>query len=172
MKWLKAVLSFRGLAASAVIASVFMMVSAIVYFQHIRGLPPCPLCVIQRAFVILIGLVGLAAFIHNPATAVGRRIYLVLATLPAAAGVAVAGRHVWLQSLPPDKVPGCGPGLEYMLNTFPFFQAMELVFTGSGECADVQWSFLGLSIPAWTLICFLVMLAACVYGFFTAAIRK
>ena len=80
-----------------------------------------------------------------------------LAALAALVGAAIAGRHVWLQSLPPDQVPACGPGLEYMLEAFPLSKALSMVFTGSGECANVDWSFLGLSMPAWTLLWFLAL---------------
>ena len=73
------------------------------------------------------------------------------------AGTAIAGRHVWLQNLPPDQVPECGPGLEYMLDVFPLTDALRMAFTGSGECANVDWVFLGLSMPAWALLCFLAL---------------
>ncbi|MDH3908908.1 MAG: disulfide bond formation protein B, partial [Gammaproteobacteria bacterium] len=60
--------------------------------------------------------------------------------------------HAWLQQLPPDKVPSCGPGLDYMLETLPFTDVLSTVFTGSGECAEIVWQFLGLSMPAWVLV--------------------
>lgn len=95
----------------------------------------------------------LVAAIHNPA-ALGRRIYGALTVALGVLGIIVAARHVWLQNLPPDQVPECGPGLAYMLEAFPLTEALELVFKGSGECAEVQWVFLGLSIPGWTLVIF------------------
>ena len=70
-------------------------------------------------------------------------------------GAAIAARHVWIQNLPPDQVPECGPTLDYMLEVFPLGEALTMVFTGSGECAEVLWTFLGLSMPAWALLCFL-----------------
>lgn len=127
------------------------LMGAALYFQHGMGLNPCPLCVFQRLAVIAVGLVALLAAVHNPGR-LGARIYGVVALLVAACGAAVAGRHAWLQNLPPDQVPECGPGLEYMLETFPFTEALSMVFKGSGECAEVVWSFLGLSMPAWVLI--------------------
>jgi disulfide bond formation protein DsbB len=123
------------------------------YFQYVMKLEPCPLCIFQRLFVIGLGVVLLAAALHNPKTW-GRRIYGALTALMAASGAAVAGRHVWLQSLPADQVPACGPGLDYMLQTFPFTKTLQLVLRGSGECAKVDWTFLGLSIPGWTFIFF------------------
>ena len=121
------------------------------YAEHVLGLEPCPLCVFQRIAIIALGVVFLLAAIHNPAGG-GRFVYVVLAALAGAGGIAVAGRHVWLQNLPEDKVPACGPDLGYMLDAFPFADVLQMVFTGSGECAEISWSFLGLSMPAWVLI--------------------
>ncbi|MEO1201915.1 MAG: disulfide bond formation protein B [Pseudomonadota bacterium] len=121
------------------------------YSEHVLGLTPCPLCVFQRIAVIALGVVFLLAALHNPGGG-ARHIYAGLALLAAAGGVAVAGRHLWLQNLPEDKVPACGPDLGYMVDNFPFADMLKMVFTGSGECADISWQFLGLSMPAWVLI--------------------
>lgn len=121
------------------------------YAQHVLLLDPCPLCVLQRVAVIALGLVFLAAAIHGP-SGWGRRVYAVLILLAAGDGLAVAGWHWRLQNLPPSEVPACGPGLDYMLDNFPLFEALSMVFKGSGECADVVWSFLGLSMPAWVVV--------------------
>jgi disulfide bond formation protein DsbB len=98
-------------------------------------------------------MVLLVAAIHGP-SGWGNRIYGGLITLIAGSGAAIAGRHVWLQSLPADQVPECGPTLDYILETFPLSKALQLVLRGSGECAKVEWQFLGISIPGWTLIAF------------------
>ena len=119
------------------------------------GLEACPLCMTQRAFVILWGIVALIAALHNPGS-VGRRIYGALCALAAATGAAVAGRHVWLQHLPEDQVPACGPSLGYMLENFPFAETLQMVMRGDGNCADTVWTFLGLSIPEQTLLVFCV----------------
>ena len=124
------------------------------YAQFGLGLEPCPLCIFQRLAVIALGLVFLAAALHG-ATGAGRRIYGGLVFLAAGSGVGIAGRHVWLQNLPPDQVPSCGPGLDYMLDVFPLADALKMVFTGSGECAEVDWTLLGLSMPVWTLLAFI-----------------
>lgn len=121
------------------------------YAQHVLGLEPCPLCIFQRVAVIALGIVFAVAALHNPG-ATGRRVYGVMAALAAVAGAGVAGRHLWLQSLPPDQVPSCGPGLEYMLESFPFTEMLRTVLSGSGECAQVDWRFLGLAMPGWVLI--------------------
>lgn len=127
------------------------MVAYALYVQHVDFLDPCPLCVFQRVVFIWIGAISLLAALHNPAT-VWRWVYGTLAILGGMAGIGIAGRHVWLQSLPPDQVPDCGMGLNYMLETMPFGQVLSQVFYGSGECAEVDWMFLGLSMPAWTLL--------------------
>ncbi len=121
------------------------------YAQHVLLLDPCPLCVFQRVAVISIGIVFLIAALHNP-SGWGSRFYAMLIALFAAGGVGVAAWHLRLQNLPPSEVPACGPGLNYMLENFPLGDALRMVFKGSGECADVVWSFLGLSMPAWVVI--------------------
>jgi disulfide bond formation protein DsbB len=138
-----------------------LMVTAL-YLQYALRLEPCPLCIFQRLFVIALGVVMLIAAVHDPGLS-GRRIYGALVLLFALLGVAVAGRHVWLQHLPADQVPECGPGLQYMLDAFPLSETLAMVFRGSGECAEVQWTLLALSIPEWTLIVFLGLGAFGVY---------
>ena len=121
------------------------------YAQHVLGLEPCPLCIFQRVAVIGLGLVFALAALQGPGVG-GRRVYGALISLTAAAGAGVAGRHLWLQSLPSERVPACGPGLDYMLEEFPFTEVLRTVLSGSGECAKVDWSFLGLAMPGWVLI--------------------
>ena len=144
--------SRRVLNLAAFLVCLGMMAFAL-YAEHKLFMDPCPLCVFQRISVIGIGIAFLLLAIHDPGPGWAKRIYLGFLGLATAGGIVVAGRHVWLQSLPPDKVPSCGPGLGYMLDNFPFADALKMVFTGSGECAEVDWSLLGLSMPAWVLIC-------------------
>lgn len=134
------------------------MMGFALYAEHVLLLEPCPLCIFQRVAVISLGLAFLAALVQAP-TGWGRYVYAVLILAAAGGGAAVAGWHYRLQNLPADEVPGCGPGLDYILDAFPLTEALRMVFTGSGECADVSWSFLGLSMPAWVFIC-LVLLGA------------
>ena len=124
------------------------------YVQYGLGLEPCPLCVLQRIAVITLGGIFLVAALH-PAGAIGRRVYAVLLGFVALVGSGVAGRHVWLTMLPPERVPACGPGLDFMLESFPFREVLSMVLTGSGECAKVEWRLLGLSMPAWVLMALL-----------------
>lgn len=129
------------------------MMAVALYMEHVMGLAPCPLCVGQRVFVVLVGVWALLALAQGPG-ALGRRIYALLGLLSALAGGAVSGRQLWLQSLPADQVPACGPGLDYLMDTAPFLDVLRVMFTGDGNCAEVVWQFLGLSIPGWTLVGF------------------
>jgi disulfide bond formation protein DsbB len=138
-------MNVAGLAACAALMAYAL------YAEHRLLLEPCPLCVFQRIAVIGLGIVFLLAAV-TPARRSFRITHAVLIGLVAAVGAGIAGRHVWLQSLPPDKVPACGPGLDYIIDSFPLSEALRLVFTGSGECATADWHFLGLSMPAWVLI--------------------
>ncbi len=150
-RWSFRVQFFAGfLACTALIAYAL-------YTQHFQGLMPCPLCTFQRGAFLLLGLVFLLGALHAPKGRTGRAAYGLLALLPAVAGVVIAGRHVWLQSLPADKVPACGPDLSFMMEAFPLAEVVRKVFTGSGECAEVDWTFLGLAMPAWSLICFVLL---------------
>jgi disulfide bond formation protein DsbB len=140
----------NGLGLVVVVASLLV---AVLYFEHALYLDPCPLCIIDRLFLAGIGLVFLLAVLHNPGRR-GQRFYAFLNLLLVAGGMGVAGRHVWLQQLPADEVPECGASLSYMLDTLPLNETLRRVLQGSGECAEIQWTFLGLSIPEQTLILF------------------
>lgn len=127
------------------------MMGFALYAQYVLLLDPCPLCVFQRVATIGLGIVFLLAFLHNPGN-LGSKIYGVLVTLTAGFGVGVASWHVRLQNMPKDEVPSCGPGFEYIMDNFALFDALSLIFQGSGECADVVWRMLGLSMPTWVII--------------------
>ena len=126
------------------------------WLQYNDGLEPCPLCMLQRAVIVVIGLVFLVGTFHEPGR-VGAWIYALLLVVVAALGAGFATRQVWLQSLPADQVPACGMGLGYMLDTMPFVDVIRRVLEGSGECADKAWVFLGLSIAGWTLAFFVAI---------------
>lgn len=139
-----------------VLCAIAMVI--VYYLDGVLGLEPCPLCMTQRVFVVGAGLAALLAALHGPG-ALGRRIYAAVALLSSGAGGAVAARHVWLQHLPEDQVPACGPGLEYMLENFPFTETLQLILMGDGNCAEVVWTFMGLSIPEQALLLFLGLVA-------------
>jgi disulfide bond formation protein DsbB len=139
-----------------------------IYFQFVGGLEPCPLCISQRIMVLAVAIVLLAAFLHNPRKT-GVRVYAVLGFLTALAGASISGRHVWLQHLPPEEVPACGPGLEYMFQNFPLSDTLRMMVSGTGDCAKVDWTLLGLSMPAWVLLCFLFLAAVSLAQFWNVA---
>jgi disulfide bond formation protein DsbB len=126
------------------------------YLQYVKGLDPCPLCLVQRGFFYGVLAISVLAALHGPrgkgAIGYGVGVFLV-----AAGGAAVASRQVWLQHLPADKVPACGPDLFFMLENFPVAQTLKRLVAGTGECAKVDWTFLGLSIAEWSLVCFVAL---------------
>jgi disulfide bond formation protein DsbB len=124
------------------------------YFQFVGKLDPCPLCISQRVMVVAVGLVMLAAAMHNPGPR-GMHGYAVASAITALTGAGISARHVWIQHLPADEVPACGPGLSYMFQYFPLSDTLRAMVTGTGDCAKVDWTLLGLSMPAWVLLCFL-----------------
>lgn len=145
-------ISFRLVAFIGFLLPTAAMAFAL-YLQYGLYLEPCPLCVFQRIAMIAFALVWLIATVHAPLRS-GRMVYSALGAVAAFAGIAVAGRHVWLQSLPPDQVPACGPSLDYLLDIQPLQEVITTVLRGDGNCAIVDAAFLGISLPAWTLVTF------------------
>lgn len=137
------------------------------YFQFVDGLEPCPLCISQRIAIFVTGLCFLSASIHNPQS-LGVKVYAVLGTLTALSGASISTRHIWLQHLPPDKVPECGPGLEYMFQNFPLTETIKLMLNGTGDCAEINWTLLGFSMPVWTLLAFLMLASLSILQFWNA----
>jgi disulfide bond formation protein DsbB len=121
------------------------------YAQNVLHLEPCPLCIFQRVGIFVLGLVFALAAAHDP-VAWGRRVYAGLIALAALATAGVAVRQLYIQSLPPGTIAACGASLDFMLKVFPLTDVLVKVLTGSGECAKVDWRFLGLAMPAWVLI--------------------
>lgn len=146
-------LSFRqiSLAGAAVCAA---LLAYAYYLQYFEGQDPCPLCLVQRFFYYGILVVLAAGALHGPGRK-GAIAYSIGALLFAAGGIATAVRQVWLQHLPADQVPACGPDLYYMVENFPLGRTLQLLMRGSGQCAEVHWTFLGLSIAEWSLAWFL-----------------
>jgi len=148
---------FIGLVAFAIASMLF----ARVYLQAYLGLDACPLCMSQRLFVIAWGVIALLGALHNPSSPWVVRVYAALCGLAAYFGALIAARHVWLQHLPEDQVPACGPPLDYLLENFPLRDAINTMLMGDGNCAERVWSFLGFSIPELTLIVFCMALLIC-----------
>ena len=128
------------------------------WLQYAEGLEPCPLCMTQRIFITLAGLTALVATLHGPGR-VGVRVYGTLVTLWCLVGGGFSLRHLWLQGLPPGQAPACGPDLFYMFDAFPLQDALLLLLRGDGNCAEVDWAFLGIAIPGWTLLAFVIIAA-------------
>ena len=146
----------RNLLLTGFLFSVLLIIYAL-YAQYVLGLEPCPLCILQRVAVIALGLSFLLLAMRPPQRKRSKFLASLLLVMISSAGVWVAARHVWIQNLPPDKVPGCGPGLDFMIANFPLSEVLEMVFSGSGECAETSWSFAFLSMPAWALIWLIVL---------------
>ena len=132
------------------------------YLQVYQGEDPCPLCILQRIAFMALAAIFLVAAVHGPGRA-GSMVYGGLLVTAASVGTAIAARHVWLQNLPKDRIPECGPGLEYMLKKLPLTQALEKILSGSGECAEIGWTFLGLSIAGWSLVWFVLFAGFALY---------
>ncbi|MBV8032992.1 MAG: disulfide bond formation protein B [Betaproteobacteria bacterium] len=128
------------------------------YLQFGQGLEPCPLCLVQRGFFYAVLAICVVAALHGPQGA-WTAVYAALAVIFAAGGGATAARQVWLQHLPADQVPQCGPDLFFMLENLPLATTLKKLVAGSGECAKVDWTFLGLSIAEWSLACFIALAA-------------
>ena len=150
--------TYRSLQVFLVLMMVIGMSFALFFLQRYMGFSPCPLCIFQRIGLMVMGGFALIAALFNPKSK-AIRLLLWLGSL---AGIlwatGVAARHVWLQHLPADQVPSCGPGLDYWLDTLPMQQVLNEVLAGSGECASIDWTFLGLSIPEQSLILFSILL--------------
>jgi disulfide bond formation protein DsbB len=138
------------------------------YAQYVMHLEPCPLCIFQRVGIFAIGVIFAIASVHDPA-GWGRRVYAGLLGLASLATAGVAVRHLYIQSLPPGTVAACGASLDFMLKVFPLTDVLVKVLTGSGECAKVEWRFLGLAMPAWVLI---AAIAAGAYGLWANLRRR
>lgn len=127
------------------------------YFQHVLGLEPCPLCIFQRIAIIVLGVIFFIGLLHNP-SGILRRIYGTVLSIATLAGLGIAVRHLWLQYGTHEEL-GCGPGLDYMLETMPMQEVIQDVLKGTGDCGEIVWSLFGISIPGWTALLLLALLA-------------
>ncbi len=159
--------SARRLFALGFAVCATAMVFAL-YLQYFRGFEPCPMCVFQRVAMIATGLIFLAGALHGP-KAGGRWAYGIAAALTAGTGAGIAGRQVWLQSLPPGQAPACGPTLDYLVDMLPFTEVLMTVLKGDGNCAIIDAAFLGIPLPGWTLTAFTGLT---VYALFIPALPK
>lgn len=160
------VLSYRTTNIFLLIVCVAALLVAYT-MQYIMHLLPCDLCLLQRAALYTVAIFTFIAILHNP-KGLGRWGYSLLNIIFAGTGAALAGWQVYLQQLPEEAKPSCGPGLEFLLQDMPFWEAIKTVIVGSGDCATIQWTFLGLSLPFWTGVLFLFLIV----GNALAALRK
>lgn len=159
-------ISNRIISLSVFLSCVALLASAYV-FEYVYYMDPCPLCIMQRIAVLLVGLAGFTGFLLASNT-VARTVTSGFMLLASVLGLAVAGRHVWIQSLPADQVPTCGPSLEYMVDTLPWAEVLSVMLRGNGNCADSHWSFIGLSMPQWVLVWFVGFAIVGIYLLLTA----
>lgn len=164
--------SNRGIfSIIAVVGGVLIAVA--LFMQYQMGMQPCNLCMFQRVFVIAAAATAAVAALHAGArdylNSWVAKAYALLVILFAGTGAFTAGRQLWLQSLPADEVPACGPDLAYMLDAYPFMEMVTEVLQGSGDCAKTQWVFMSLSIPGWTMLCFLAAIVLAVIVLFRRA---
>ena len=148
---------FRTINLFGLVICVSSLIFAIFYLERTLYLDPCPLCVLDRVVIAAIGIVFFIAFLHNPRS-IFRKIYGFVSIILCAIGIGLASRHIWLQNLPKDQVPECGPDIYFMFETLPLFDVIKQSLTGSGSCADVNWTFAGLTIPEQTLLLFVGLL--------------
>ncbi len=134
------------------------------YLQFHDGLEPCPMCILQRVCYMAVVALATVAALHGPAR-FGQRVYSALLALPVLIGLGVAARQTWLQHLPADQVPECGPGLAFMLEMHAPFEVLKRTLRGTGDCAKVDWTFLGFSIAEWSVVCFTTLFVVLVLQF-------
>ncbi len=130
----------------------FALLGVAFYMEYEMGLEPCPLCMLQRIMFFIVGVIALISFLHKSRPAI--KHYALAISIFSVLGAALSIRHIYLQNLPEELLPACLPGLSYMVEVFPWQEIMSAMIMGTGECGDVLWTFLGLSIPGWTLVAF------------------
>ncbi|NCT67409.1 MAG: disulfide bond formation protein B [Rhodanobacteraceae bacterium] len=167
MTWNPFAWPFRAQFALGALACLGLLAYAL-FEQFQMGVEPCPKCIFQRVAFIAMGLVFIAGAVHAP-RAVGRRVYALLVALAAVIGSVVAVRHLIVQFSPKDPLmAGCGPGLNYLLDAFPVAEAIKKAFMATGDCGEISWTFLGLTMPAWSLIWFVLLGGGALWAGFRA----
>jgi len=156
----------RAVFAAIFVLAASLIAAAIFYFQEQLGLDPCPMCILSRYCFMVIGAVALVAAIHGPRGMV-LKAYSVVIAIFALTGIGISIRHSYLQHFPP-KLETCGTDLDFLINTLPLGQALPKIFQGTGTCSSVDWKMLGMSIPEWALVWFVIFGAAALW----AAFRK
>lgn len=160
---------FRKLALAGFLVCAGLIGFAL-YLQYFQNLEPCPLCMMQRLCFTFLALVFLIAFVHGPRELTAR-VYAAIAFIGALVGIGLASRHVWLQWYPPAD-SGCTAPLFFQLSRLPFLSVVERALRATGDCATVDWTFLGLSIAQWSWIWFVILAGFTLYLFSRAPGRR
>ncbi|MBU6460723.1 MAG: disulfide bond formation protein B [Proteobacteria bacterium] len=151
---LRTSLSTRTHNLAASLICLFALLTAFI-LQYADHLSPCPLCIFQRAFYLLAGVVFLLATFHSRPSIL--KTDAILSGLFSLGGALIAGRQIWIQHLPSDQVPACLPNLGSLFHYLPALKVISMVLKGSGDCAIVNWRLWGMSMPEWSLLCFLAL---------------
>ena len=152
-------LNNRGINLLCGLICVASLLIAKFYFEDYLGLEPCYLCITQRAFIAIAGLLFFIWAAHNPKR-LGAKIYALLVLAATSAGAYFSLKQLYLQSLPEEQVPQCGPPVDYLFETFSNFEVIAMLLRGDGNCAKIQWEFLSITMPGWVLLIFIVLIAA------------
>lgn len=156
-------LSIRTIYCIAFIV-VGLLLSVSFYLQNYKGMIPCPLCLLQRAALMLLGLLFFLGAVFKFKKC-GHIILSLLVTLVTSIGTVLAGRQAWLQLFADNQKMDCSASLEYMLRALPIKQVIAKIFAGSTECSFVEWRFLSLSLADWSLLCFVSLLLLAIWQF-------
>ena len=145
--------SYRIVNLAQAVGSLALITIAVVYFENSLKLEPCYLCMIQRGVIILIGMTCVFAAVHNPGK-FGQRVYASLSVVQVIIGIYFSGKQLWLQSLPESQVPSCGIPVRHLFDNFTITEIVTMLLAGDGNCAEVHWQLMGLSMPGWVMVCF------------------
>jgi len=141
------------------------MISVALFMEYFLELKPCILCYMQRGAVIITAILAAIGFLINPSKLLNYKIFISIISLSIIAGMLLSSRQLYLQSLPAELVPSCAPDIDYLISTLPFLEVVILAFTGDGNCAEVLWTFLGISIPGWVFISLSILISYCLFIF-------
>lgn len=144
----------------------FLLIVAILgsafYLEYVKGVDPCPLCLLQRFCMIVLGIIFFFGALI-PFKKIGKCSIGILGFLISGCGITLATRQIWLQHAPSSQSIDCGASLQYLLHVLPWDQAIAHVFMGSAECSEVAWRFLGFSISEWSWLWFLFFGIVCLF---------
>ena len=162
---------FRAQFLFGAIACVALLAYAL-FEQFQMNVEPCPKCILQRIAFMAMALVFFAGAAHGPGVR-GRRVYGVLVAIAAAVGSVIAIQHLRVQFGPHDELTaGCGPGLGYLLDSFGLADGIKKAFLGTSDCGEINWTLLGITMPGWTLICFVALGAGALWAGFRRRLPK